>query len=88
MSNYLVTYTIEDDNVRASINDFLIGLGLEDEVDQSTRYGRYEGTKKQIIEALEAARITYQMGKTDTLILFYANLNKTDEYSIFKKEIV
>ena len=88
MASYLITYTIKNDDVRESINDFLEAQGFNQNVDQSTRFGNFNGKKEQLIIILQNARKTYQMNKKDTLFLFYSGKNKNDEHSIFMKEIL
>jgi len=83
MKNYVVTYTIADDNARISFEKYLFGLGIAEETDQSTRYGSFNGNEQELKKYLQSAIKTYILDKTDTITLYYAKRNSDGECSVF-----
>lgn len=87
MPNYIVTYTIKNDDKRKSFEEYLKGQGITEATDQSTRYGTYNGTPTVFEKILKAARKEYTLAKDDVVILYYAANNKSGNPSIFIKNI-
>lgn len=87
MPNYIITYTINDDNVRDTISDFINGLGLHKESNKFTRYGLYSNNKETLVKILVAAKTKYKVDKNDTIILYYADLNRNNYSTINEVKI-
>jgi hypothetical protein len=87
MANYIVVYTISDDQNRAQFANELEDLGLNETVDQSTKFGFYNATKDALILKLRTLRINCNLVKSDTVFLFYGTEEPFNNCTI-KKEVI
>jgi len=87
MANYIVVYTISDDQNRAQFANELEDLGLNETVDQSTKFGFYNAKKDALILKLRTLRISCNLLKGDTVFLFYGTEESFNNLTI-KKEVI
>ena len=76
MAHYIVSYTIKSDSTKGQeLSNFLKRIGLSDDVDQSTRYGSYEGSYRALQIEIKDKCEKLGLTKDDNVCLFSAGKN-------------
>lgn len=89
MANYLVLYTIYNDDdslIRNGFANELEKIGLKKFEDQSTSYGSYDGTLDGLTNKLRTLKAKL-LRRGDKVTLFYATNQNLNNYSIEKEDI-
>lgn len=89
MSNYLVLYTIKNDENSAKRNQFVTELdkiGLKKFEDQSTNFGSFEGNLDGITKKLQDLKESL-LEKDDVVTLFYADSWPVGKFTIKERAI-
>jgi hypothetical protein len=76
MANYIVAYTINSDSSKGvDFSDFLKDIGLKESIDQSTRYGCYEGNYRSLQTVIKSKCKKLGFTEDDNVFLFSAGKN-------------
>ena len=75
MTEIIVSFSIENEQKKASIVAILKKFGISEQVDQSTWYGSCLVESENFMRLIRMARVEYELPKTDQIKIFYSEDN-------------